>query len=213
LAISSAKSIGCVVVNIHPELIAEKREHIILGLTWQIIKIQLLSAINLKNHPFLIRLKKEDEEVSDLLKLAPEETLLRWFNYHLKNAGHNRKVTNFSSDLKDGENYVILLNQLDPQQCDKSGLDLQGQERTKKIIADSKKLGVPPLLKPSDILNGTNKLNLIFCAQIFNNCPGLVPNESDFEAAKILDDDNDHEASIDERSFRMWINSLGGEDF
>jgi len=39
LAISSSKSIGCVVVNIHPETIREKREHIILGLMWQIIKI------------------------------------------------------------------------------------------------------------------------------------------------------------------------------
>jgi plastin-1 len=34
LAIQSAKSIGCVVVNIKPNLITDKREHIILGLTW-----------------------------------------------------------------------------------------------------------------------------------------------------------------------------------
>lgn len=34
LAIQSAKSIGCVVVNIRPDLIIDKREHIILGLVW-----------------------------------------------------------------------------------------------------------------------------------------------------------------------------------
>jgi hypothetical protein len=25
---------------------------------------------------------------------------LRWFNYHLKAAGHNRRVKNFTSDIK-----------------------------------------------------------------------------------------------------------------
>lgn len=66
--------------------------------------------INLKNHPYLIRLKEEDEELKDLLNLPPEHLLLRWFNYHLKNAGHARRVSNFSSDVKDGENYVVLMN-------------------------------------------------------------------------------------------------------
>lgn len=39
LAIESARAIGCTVVNITPSLIMEKREHIILGLIWQIIKV------------------------------------------------------------------------------------------------------------------------------------------------------------------------------
>lgn len=57
LAINSAKSIGCVVVNIHPVLIQEKRETIILGFIWQIIKAQMFANIDLKHHPYLIRLK------------------------------------------------------------------------------------------------------------------------------------------------------------
>lgn len=39
LAIESARSIGCMVVNVHPEFIMEKREHIVLGLIWQIIRV------------------------------------------------------------------------------------------------------------------------------------------------------------------------------
>jgi len=42
LAIASTKAIGCVVVNIQPSSITEKKEHIILGLFWQIIKAQML---------------------------------------------------------------------------------------------------------------------------------------------------------------------------
>ncbi len=34
LAITSAKAIGCICVNVHPENILQKSEHIILGLIW-----------------------------------------------------------------------------------------------------------------------------------------------------------------------------------
>jgi len=64
----------------------------------------------LKNHPYLIRLKYPDEELSDLLKLHPEDLLLRWFNYHLKNAGHDRTVKNFSGDIKVFFNIFIIKN-------------------------------------------------------------------------------------------------------
>lgn len=43
LSIESARSIGCTVININPTLIMEKREHIILGLIWQIIKVHLFT--------------------------------------------------------------------------------------------------------------------------------------------------------------------------
>ncbi len=49
-----------------------------------------------------MRLKKDDEELDDLLKLPKEELLMRWFNYHLAASGSSRKVTNFGADLKDG---------------------------------------------------------------------------------------------------------------
>jgi plastin-1 len=48
LALNAAKSIGCQVVNIGAQDILEGRPILILGLIWQIIKIQLLSQITLK---------------------------------------------------------------------------------------------------------------------------------------------------------------------
>lgn len=56
--------------------------------------------INLKNHPNMIRLKKEDEDLNTFKNLPTEELLLRWMNYHLRNAGSDRVVKNFSGDLK-----------------------------------------------------------------------------------------------------------------
>eukprot|EP01016_Furgasonia_blochmanni_P032466 TRINITY_DN3348_c0_g1_i3.p2 TRINITY_DN3348_c0_g1~~TRINITY_DN3348_c0_g1_i3.p2 ORF type:complete len:211 (+),score=89.06 TRINITY_DN3348_c0_g1_i3:142-774(+) len=109
LAISAAKAVGCVVVSIFPETIIEKREHMILGLIWQILKVYVLCQINLKHCPALVRLLNEGEELQDLLKLSPEDLLLRWFNYHLKAAGYPKTIKNFSDDVKDGEAYTCLL--------------------------------------------------------------------------------------------------------
>lgn len=102
----------------------EGREHLVLGLIWQIIKIGLFSKVDLKTHPELFRLLGPDETLDELLKvfapallicttirpslfhlliiyqLPPDQILLRWMNYHLSRAGWHRRVTNFSSDIK-----------------------------------------------------------------------------------------------------------------
>jgi plastin-1 len=59
-------------------------------------------------------------------------------------------------------------------------------------------------------------LNTLFCAEIFNTCPGLQATEEEYNAAQMLDDDA--EGTREERchcsylGFRMWANSLGIED-
>jgi plastin-1 len=78
LAIESARSIGCVVINLNPQFIREKREHIILGLIWQIIRVKYFSKIqihignqlNLKQYPELILLKRPDEDNDIMQKLG-----------------------------------------------------------------------------------------------------------------------------------------------
>ena len=51
--------------------------------------------------PALIALLREGENLEDLMKLSPEDLLLRWANYHLENAGCT-KISNFSTDIKVG---------------------------------------------------------------------------------------------------------------
>eukprot|EP01016_Furgasonia_blochmanni_P032463 TRINITY_DN3348_c0_g1_i11.p2 TRINITY_DN3348_c0_g1~~TRINITY_DN3348_c0_g1_i11.p2 ORF type:complete len:424 (+),score=160.69 TRINITY_DN3348_c0_g1_i11:548-1819(+) len=183
----------------------------ILGLIWQILKVYVLCQINLKHCPALVRLLNEGEELQDLLKLSPEDLLLRWFNYHLKAAGYPKTIKNFSDDVKDGEAYTILLNQLSPAKCDKSGLEKTGLERAAKVIDDAKKIGATSFTKPEHIVSGNPKINLLFAASIFNANTGLVANEQEVkDAAGLLDDDI--EGSREERAFRMWINSLGLEN-
>jgi plastin-1 len=86
IVISSAKGIGCSVVNIGPGDIEDGREHLILGLLWQIIRRGLIAKIDIKIHPELYRLLEDGETLEEFLRLRPEQILLRWFNYHLKQA-------------------------------------------------------------------------------------------------------------------------------
>lgn len=196
--------------GIVPQLIVEKKEYIILSLIWQIIKIWATRQIDIKQHPALIRLLQKDEELSTFLKLPPEEILLRWFNYHLAKAGHTRRVGNFSTDVKDGENYIILLNQLDPSKCSKDPLSLPPEGRAAKVIESAQKIGVPPLFIPAYITSGNAKLNLLFTATIFNICPGLEATDVEKkEAAKLVEEDVGD--SREERAFRIWINQFGDE--
>lgn len=168
----------------HPFL---PQPHLVLGVIWQIVKIQLLSAVNLKQHPELVRslrggprpqgppgadlaaqvrLLDEDagEELGDLLRLPPEQVLLRWFNFHLQNANHPKRVANFGNDVhvrcrrpgaawrrpaltglapslppQDGEAYTQLLHQIAPDVCDTRAMaESDLHERARLIIGNAK---------------------------------------------------------------------------
>ena len=71
--------------------------------------------------------------------------------------------------------YTLLLNQLDPLNCDTSSLDLKEPERAEKVINNANLFGVAKFLTPSDILNGDEILNLLFCEEIYRRISGLEP--------------------------------------
>jgi plastin-1 len=206
IVINSAKAIGCIVVNVHSEDIIDGKEHLILGLIWQIIRRGLLSKVDIKYHPELYRLLDDDETLEQFIRLPPEQILLRWFNYHLKNAGSQRRVANFAKDISDGENYTVLLNQLQPEHC---GLDpLQTSDllqRAEQVLDNADKIGCRKYLTPNSLVSGNPKLNLAFVAHLFNTYPGLDPIE---ESENIEIEDFDAEGEREARVFTLWLNSL-----
>jgi plastin-1 len=213
LCINSAKAIGCSVVNIGSQDIIEGREHLILGLIWQIVRIGLMSKITLTNHPELYRLLEPGEDINDLLKLPPEQILLRWLNYHLKNAGSDRRVSNFSSDIKDSVVYTIVMNRLVPDKCDKEPLNESDlTKRAEMVLKNAEKIGCRKFLKARDIVNGNPKLNLAFVANLFNTYPGLEPLTQE-ELAKLEEWLFASEGTREARAFALWMNSLGVEPF
>ncbi len=82
------------------------------------------------------------------------------------------------------------------------------------MIHYAESLGVPPLVRPTDITSGNVKINTIFVSELFNAKHGLE--ELNQEEAALIDKmgiiDDDIEGSRDERAFRFWINSLNIDD-
>ncbi|RVW70228.1 Fimbrin-5 [Vitis vinifera] len=245
LCLNSAKAIGCTVVNIGTQDLIEGRvscadlaihriilislvsqrfyfslfilqPHLLLGLISQIIKVDL----NLKKTPQLVELVDDGNDVEELMGLAPEKVLLKWMNFHLKKAGYKKPITNFSSDLKDGEAYAYLLNVLAPEHCSPATLDAKDPTHRAKLVLDhAERMDCKRYLSPKDIVEGSPNLNLAFVAQIFHqrwemnsnvdlSCrSGLSADCKNISFAEMMTDDV--LISREERCFRLWINSLG----
>ncbi|NXW59365.1 PLSI protein, partial [Eurystomus gularis] len=213
LALNSASAIGCTVVNIGSQDLQEGKPHLVLGLLWQIIKVGLFADIEISRNEALIALLNEGEELDQLMKLSPEELLLRWVNYHLANAGW-QKISNFSQDIKDSRAYYHLLNQIAPIKedlhelpikIDFSGFnDKNDLTRAEYMLQQADKLGCRQFVTPADVVAGNPKLNLAFVANLFNTYPALhKPDNSSYDL-NLLEGE-----SKEERTFRNWMNSLG----
>lgn len=204
LALNSAQSIGCNVVNIGHADLEAGTPHLVLGLLWQVIRIGLLSEINLTSHPGLVLLLEEGETIDDLLKLSPEEILIRWVNYHLRNAGVSRQIANFGSDIKDSEAYTYLLHQIAPRENGVSLAPLNEsdmEQRAESMLKEADKIKCRAFITCKDVVRGNAKLNLAFVANLFNTYPALEKPE-DMELEYI-------EETREEKTYRNWMNSMG----
>ncbi|KAJ8407393.1 hypothetical protein AAFF_G00279670 [Aldrovandia affinis] len=213
LALNSASAIGCHVVNIGAEDLKEGRQHLVLGLLWQVIKIGLFADIEISRNEALIALLRDGETLEDLMKLSPEELLLRWANYHLEQAGCN-KINNFSSDIKDSKAYYNLLDQVAPKGeedgippilIDMSGIrEKEDLKRAECMLEQADRLGCRQFVTATDIVRGNPKLNLAYIANLFNKYPALKkPENQDIDWSSIEGE------TREERTFRNWMNSLG----
>ncbi|XP_058653605.1 plastin-3 isoform X1 [Onychostoma macrolepis] len=222
LALNSASAIGCHVVNIGALDLREGKPHLVLGLLWQIIKIGLFADIELSRNEALAALLRDGETLEDLMKLSPEELLLRWANFHLENAGsskinnfsHDIKLTDFSNCVKDSRAYFHLLNQIAPKgqkegenriDIDMSGFSEKDDlKRAECMLQQADRLGCRQFVTSTDVVSGNPKLNLAFVANLFNKYPALTKPENQDINWGLLEGE-----TREERTFRNWMNSLG----
>ena len=123
-----------------------------------------------------------------------------------------RRVNNFSKDVKDGENYTVLLNQLKPDQCSLAPLKTADlRTRAEQVLTNAGNIGCRKYLTPSSLLSGNPRLNLAFVANLFNTHPGLEPLDEQEAKEYGVVDDFDAEGEREARVFTLWLNSLGVE--
>jgi len=211
LAINSAKAIGCVVIGIDSHTLnsVQGKKWLVLGLIWQLIKMYLFKEITLHHVPGLIHLLLDGEDPSDLMKLSPEQLLIRWVNYQLKKAGSHRRMANFKDDIKDSEIYTELLHQIAPHHAGvhKGAMDQQDFElRAETMLEQADKIESRQFVTAKDVVNGRERLNMAFVANLFNNHPALDPPPKEMEeiAVEVV-----IEEPREEKMYRNWMNSLG----
>jgi len=206
LALTSAQSIGCNIVNIDANDLSQGTPHLVLGLLWQIIRIGLFNQISLEQCPGLANLLEGGEELGSLMKMSPEAILLRWVNHQLERAGVQTRINNFTGDIKDSEAYTYLLHQIAPPD---SGvhrdalLESDLAARAELMLQQADKLGCRSFISAADVTEGVYKLNLAFVANLFNNHPSLDKAEINWEEFENL------EETREEKTYRNWMNSLG----
>ncbi|KAH7640425.1 plastin-2-like [Dermatophagoides farinae] len=209
LALNSAQAIGCNIINIDAHDLSKGRPHLVLGLLWQIIRIGLFNQITIEHCPGLVNLLNDNEEMADLLKLSPEEILIRWVNYQLEKANVDRRISNFTNDIKDSEVYTHLLYQIAPQEknVNKDALRERDMlEKAEMMLKQADKLGCRSFLTPQNVVDGVYKLNVAFVANLFNNYPGLDTPEN-IEPLETI------EETREEKTYRNWMNSMGVDPY
>ncbi|KAM9741562.1 plastin-3-like [Menidia menidia] len=209
LALNSASAIGCQVVNIGAQDLKEGKPHLVLGLLWQIIKIGLFADIKLSQNEAIAALLEDGESLEELMKLSPEELLLRWANFHLRKVG--MEISNFSGDIKDSKAYFHLLEQIAPdgskEDVPRIDIEMAGlyekdlTKRAECMLKEADRLKCQQFVTATDVVTGNAKLNLAFVATLFNKHPALTKPENQ--------DWNLESETREERTFRNWMNSLG----
>uniref|UniRef100_A0A8C5GL22 Plastin-3 n=1 Tax=Gouania willdenowi TaxID=441366 RepID=A0A8C5GL22_GOUWI len=213
LALNSASAIGCQVVNIGAQDLKEGKPHLVLGLLWQIIKIGLFADIELSRNEAIAALLEEGESLEELMKLSPEELLLRWANFHLKKVGMS--ISNFSGDIKDSKAYFHLLEQIAPdgskEDVPRVAVDMTGLyekdavKRAELMLVQADRLDCRQFVTATDVVSGNAKLNMAFVATLFNKHPALTkPEDQDSLSLSFCPGE-----TREERTFRNWMNSLG----
>jgi len=209
LAINSAKAIGCVVIGIDSHTLnsSQGKKWLVLGLIWQLIKMYLFKQITISQVPGLVNLLRPGETLADLMKMSPEEILLRWVNHQLEKAGSDRRIRNFHDDIKDSEIYTELINQIAPagSGVNKDAMSREDMlERAEVMLEQADKIKSRAFVTAKDVVKGQERLNLAFVANLFNNYPALDPPKED-----IVVEMNTIEETREEKMYRNWMNSLG----
>ncbi|RMX55474.1 hypothetical protein pdam_00013312 [Pocillopora damicornis] len=192
LVLEGTQQLGIDVHNVTAEDLWSGKEYLVLEVLWKIVRVGLLSRVNVENHPNLVLLRRSNENWPRFVKLSAEELLIRWVNYQLRHTFYRGpEMTDFNHSLKDSVIYSYLFTQLSPQRCSLSPLDEEDLfVRAKKILSMAELIGCNKYITPHELVKGNPRLNLAFLANLFHCRPGLEFHATDMESARLIEELN-----------------------
>ena len=199
--------LGITITNVDPDDLTKcEKKYLVLGVVWQLVRVNMrIKIAEIFKMCDINKLLLEGEGVEDLLGLLPEDMLLRWFNYHLTNAGHSRRVRNYDRDLQDSVNYLVLLHQLEPEKCapPSEGEDIPDlKERAEFMLQQADNIECRKFITPDDVaVHPNSQLNFAFVTYLFKNYPSmpkLLPPEKEEEEAAAEAAAAEEEEELDE---------------
>ena len=156
-------------LEINPDEILKEDKSKIQNLVKFILGKIMCSSHSIKNNPDIDDLIRDNENKNDIANGPINEFLKRWVNKHIKAAGYQNYFYNFDNDLKNGEVYIFLLNNLFPEYCDKSPLNENDiNERMKKILNNCKNIGLDTAITYQDLVRRKESIGLLFISEIYN---------------------------------------------
>jgi hypothetical protein len=155
LAVVSAKSIGATTSDIRPNDVRDGTLHLVFECIRQLFLLALMKDIELAQHPELVRLLKEAESIGDLIKLSPEQFLLRWLTDHIGKAGSDR--------VQPTSTRIFPTPRCSPScstRLHRTAIGRRSMRPTTGSAADE--IGCRKFIRPRQIVGGHPTLNLAF---------------------------------------------------
>eukprot|EP00743_Colponemidia_sp_Colp-15_P007789 GILK01008433.1.p1 GENE.GILK01008433.1~~GILK01008433.1.p1 ORF type:complete len:1683 (-),score=364.58 GILK01008433.1:118-5079(-) len=216
--IERLRCIGVDVSRVHTDHILEGRQNTILVLIWQLLvkyygkKID--SIVNPKTSGFfwpLRYLSVAFPDTTPLNKVSFDEIVLRWFNFFLRRSRFNKPVLNLKENIQNSEAYSCLIHQLQPSIDIELTAEPSTLRRAELLLSAVRRIdGFSHHLRAEDIVEGNERLNLLFVTHLFLRFPTLNPN-NDMEVLKQLCDRSlsSNSETAEKATVRAWMRTHG----
>ncbi|CAM9314925.1 unnamed protein product [Choristocarpus tenellus] len=174
-ALQGCEKIGLRLGFVGAEDFAQGNRPVILGVSWQLVRLAIMREVNVVQNPDLEVLFSPEEIPLPPDEHGQEELMRRWFNHYLEACGSERRVWTFGSELADGVAYCTLLNGISPSSCPPPDeMNLSSNPAT--VVMAVQKMGIKGVfMGEDDILSGDRKKNMLFCAQLLQAHPHVLP--------------------------------------
>ncbi|GAM24408.1 hypothetical protein SAMD00019534_075830 [Acytostelium subglobosum LB1] len=209
LVANSARAIGCI-INDDTQKTVVQDPRVAVSLLFQLVRVHLVSSINIRNYPSLLTLRTDKENPQHFAALSPSQLLHRWLKYHLALPSSNKD--SLEDIILNPINCIKLMCILD-KELPSPSTETEPSDLYKWIVDEStNRFNLFSWMSIDTWRSRNPKLAYLFVASLFLSDKGIgidmAVDSQSLTFAKELSDLSDVDGTREERAFCMWLNSL-----